>query len=117
MRKTKNLKDLGSLFYSKENTPGKIIKAFRSNFGITQMELAETTGISEKNISAIENDRREVGVLTAKRIAAFFGIDPAIILFPNGRDELINEYKTIHARGSLLIKEKQKAYREIKRKS
>ena len=65
-------------------TPGGIIRAFRKNFQITQEELAKVTGIAEANISAIENDKIELGVKRAVLMAAAFGIDPAQILFPNG---------------------------------
>ncbi|MBX9767612.1 MAG: helix-turn-helix domain-containing protein [Bdellovibrionales bacterium] len=65
-------------------TPGKVIKAFRKNFNITQQELAAVTGIAEANLSAIENDKVEIGVKRAVLIAAALGINPSGLLFPNG---------------------------------
>ncbi len=77
---TKNFFDLNLV----EVTPGRVIKAFRKNFNITQQELAEVTGIAETNISAIENDKVEVGVKRAVLIAAALGINPSGLLFPHG---------------------------------
>ncbi len=67
-----------------KTTPGRVIKAFRTNFKITQQELAEVTGIAETNLSAIENDKVEIGVKRAVLIAAALGISPSSLLFPNG---------------------------------
>lgn len=39
-----------------------------------------------QNLSAIENDRREVGPRVALRLASFMGLVPDIILYPNGFD-------------------------------
>ncbi len=67
-----------------KTTPGKVIRAVRKNFNITQQELAEVTGIAETNLSAIENDKIEIGVKRAVLIAAALGIGPSGLLFPNG---------------------------------
>ena len=77
---TRNFFDLKLI----EITPGKVIKAFRKNFSITQQELAKVTGIAETNLSAIENDRLEIGVKRAVLIAAALGISPSGLLFPHG---------------------------------
>ncbi|MEK6772933.1 MAG: helix-turn-helix transcriptional regulator [Bdellovibrionota bacterium] len=53
-----------------KTTPGKVIRAFRKNFNITQQELAEVTGIAETNLSAIENDKVEIGVKRAVQVAS-----------------------------------------------
>ena len=65
-------------------TPGKIVRAFRTNFGLTLKELEHITGISHPNLSAIEHDRVDVGVRRAVLLAAAFGIEPEQILFPHG---------------------------------
>jgi transcriptional regulator with XRE-family HTH domain len=65
-------------------TPGQVIKAFRRNFKITLKELGEITGISQTNLSAIENDRVDIGVRRAVLIAAALGVEPSVILFPEG---------------------------------
>lgn len=56
------------------------------NFEIPQEEMAFACGISQANLSAIENDRREVGPRVALRLASFMGLVPDIILYPNGFD-------------------------------
>jgi transcriptional regulator with XRE-family HTH domain len=65
-------------------TPGRIVRAFRTNFGLTLKELEQITGISYTNLSAIEHDRVDVGVRRAVLLAAAFGIEPQQILFPQG---------------------------------
>src|SRR6184192_652579 len=65
-------------------TPGQVVRAFRTNFGLTLKELEEITGVSYPNLSAIEHDRLDVGVRRAVLLAAAFGIEPQQILFPQG---------------------------------
>ena len=75
------MKDLENLFSKKNDTSGKIIKSFRKNFNITQAELCKATGISEKYLSAVENDNREIGIEVATKIAVFFIFDPFFLVF------------------------------------
>jgi transcriptional regulator with XRE-family HTH domain len=56
------MKDLEKLFSHNEDMAGKIIQSFRRNFKISQTELCAITGISEKYLSAVENDRRPIGL-------------------------------------------------------
>ncbi len=65
-------------------TTGQLIKAFRANFEISQMELASICGITQANLSSIENDKREIGADVALRMSAALGVAPEIILYPNG---------------------------------
>lgn len=67
-------------------TTGQLVKAWRTNFEISQDSMAFACGISQANLSAIENDRREVGPRVALRLASFMGLSPDIILYPNGFD-------------------------------
>lgn len=91
-----------------ELTPGKVIRAFRKNFGFTLADIEKLTDIAEPNLSAIENDSRPVGQELAIRLAAVFGINPGLILFPNGTD-LLNrpDLKKIYARALSLRKQKE----------
>lgn len=82
-------------FFIKKTTAGKIIKSFRTNFNITQQEMSEAIGISSTNLSAIENDRRDLGVDMATRIGAFLGIHPSLLLFPNGQELAVKKHKNI----------------------
>lgn len=52
--------------------------------GMTLEELSEVTGIDKGNLSAIENDRKPIGVKAATKIGLAIGLHPATILFPNG---------------------------------
>ncbi len=88
------MKNLDSLF-NKKTTAGNIIKSFRINFNITQKEMSDAIGVSPTNLSAIENNKRDIGVDIATRIGAFLGINPSILLFPNGQDTALSKYSGI----------------------
>ena len=96
-------------FFEIQTTTGKIIKSFRKNFNITQKEIATAIGINESNMSAIENDKREIGIDLATRLGAFLGISPSILLFPNGQDEAIKQHKDIIKRAKILMSSKMNA--------
>ncbi len=82
-----------------EMTPGKVIRAFRKNFGFTLADIEKLTDVAESNLSAMENDARPVGQDLAVRLAAVFGINPGLILFPNGAEILDKpELRKIHTR-------------------
>jgi transcriptional regulator with XRE-family HTH domain len=57
-------------------TPGEMIKTLRELKEWTQVELTDETGISQANISAIENDRVEIGKLRAIVVAEALGVHP-----------------------------------------
>jgi transcriptional regulator with XRE-family HTH domain len=65
---------------------GSLVKSWRTNFEIRQDQMAFACGISQANLSAIENGRREVGPRVALRLAAYMGLAPDIILYPSGYD-------------------------------
>ena len=93
---TRNFFDLKLI----EITPGKVIKAFRKNFSITQQELAKVTGIAETNLSAIENDRIEMSQRYAEVFAAALNVHPMIFLYPNGNFEKSVELRKIEKRAA-----------------
>ena len=62
-------------------TSGEMIKTLRELKEWTQVELADETGISQANISAIENDRVEIGKQRAIVITEALGVHPASIMF------------------------------------
>lgn len=88
----------------KPASTGRVVRAFRKKFGFTQKQLSSLTGILENNISSIENDRLEVGVRTAVKLAAVFGISPARILFPNGTKIKTKEVRAIEKKTLQLLK-------------
>ena len=102
------MKDLEKLFSRPDDTAGKIIKSFRNNFKITQSELCKITGISEKYLSAVENDKRPIGLDVASKIAVFFSFDPTLLLFPGGLKELNSQYANIKKEARKLISQKRK---------
>ncbi|MFN2502601.1 MAG: helix-turn-helix domain-containing protein [Pyrinomonadaceae bacterium] len=63
-------------------TSGEVIRMLRELKEWTQGELASRTGISATNLSALENDRIQIGKHRAEQLAQAFGIHPAIIMFP-----------------------------------
>ena len=69
-------------------TTGKILKAFRNRFGLTQKEVSKTIGISVSNLSALENDKRNIGAELAGRFSVIYGVRVERLLFPNGLKEL-----------------------------
>jgi len=82
-------------------TTGDLIKSFRTNFNIKQDDMAHACKISQANFSAIEKNRREVGPRVALKLAAFMGLSPDIILYPNGYEEE-PEYKEVRERFAAL---------------
>jgi len=106
-QRSHKMKELNNLFI-KATTAGKIIRAFRTNFHITQKEMCEIIDVTETNLSAIENDRREIGVDLATRIGAFLGIHPSLLLFPNGQEAEINKHKDIIKKAKKLLDKKLK---------
>jgi transcriptional regulator with XRE-family HTH domain len=50
---------------------------------LSQNELAALTGIPQSTISAIENDRINLGVERAKTLARALKCHPAVLVFPN----------------------------------
>jgi len=83
-----------NVFSIPKTTCGDIIKAFRSNISIAQDDMAWACGISQANLSAVENNRREIGPKVAVRVAAFLDIHPSILLYPNGYESL-PEFKEV----------------------
>ena len=69
-------------------TPGEAIKIVRELQGLSQNDLAEMTGISQSNLSALENDTRQLGRERAIVLARALRVHPAVLLFP---DYQVNE--------------------------
>jgi len=78
----KNLLSLPAL--NVEVTPGKMIRAFRKNFNLTLEEVHAITEIPVPHLSAIENDKTDIGIHRGILLAAVFGVPPSVILFPTG---------------------------------
>lgn len=50
-------------------TPGGAIKGYRAREELTQKQLAKKSGLKQGHLSAMENNKRPVGVKVAKRLA------------------------------------------------
>lgn len=66
-----------------KRTPGETIRILRELREWSQKELEEQTGIPQTTISAIENNRQNLGVERTKVFAKIFKVHPSVILFPN----------------------------------
>ena len=61
---------------------GESVRIVRELQDLSQSELAELTGIPQSTISAIENDRINLGVTRAEVLARALMCHPAVLLFP-----------------------------------
>lgn len=65
-----------------EVSVGESIRILREFQEFSQNELANITGIPQSTISAIENNRVQVGVERAKVFARALNCHPAVLVFP-----------------------------------
>lgn len=63
---------------------GQIIHFWRTTKGLTQAALAERSGISRPNLSAIEQGARDLTVQTLRRIAQALGVSPGALVDGTG---------------------------------
>jgi DNA-binding XRE family transcriptional regulator len=56
-------------------TPGKVLQAYRERAGLSIVELAKKTGIKYTNISAMEHDSRVIGLSSARRFGLALNCD------------------------------------------
>ena len=61
---------------------GESVRIIRELQEMSQNELAKETGIPQSTISAIENDRVNLGVERAKQLAIALKCHPAVLVFP-----------------------------------
>lgn len=64
---------------AKHTAAGLTLRGARFREGMSQKELAKRSGISQENISRMENGRRPVGDKVAKKLAKVLHIDPALL--------------------------------------
>lgn len=65
-----------------EVSVGESVKILRELQELSQNELAQISGIPQSTISAIENDRVQLGVERAKVLARALRCHPAVLVFP-----------------------------------
>lgn len=63
-------------------SPGESVRILRELQELSQSELSAMTNIPQSTISAIENDRINLGVERAKVFARALRCHPAVLVFP-----------------------------------
>lgn len=69
----------------------KILKNLRIDNDLTQKEMGEIIGVSQRTISHYESGKREPGLTEIKRYAKYFKVSTDYILGLNNKNE--SEYK------------------------
>lgn len=69
---------------------GESVRIIRELQGMSQNELSNLSGIPQSTISAIENDRINLGVEQAKTLARVLECHPAVLVFPGWEIERAN---------------------------
>ena len=64
-------------------TVGESVRIIRELQGMSQNDLSRRAGIPQSTISAIENDRVNLGVERAKVLARALQCHPAVLVFPS----------------------------------
>jgi len=65
-----------------EVSVGDSVRVIRELQELSQNQLAELTSIPQSTISAIENDRVNLGIERAKVLARALNCHPAVLVFP-----------------------------------
>jgi transcriptional regulator with XRE-family HTH domain len=81
------MKDYRRARKSVEVSVGESVRIMRELQELSQTQLAELTGIPQSTISAIENDRVNLGVERAKTLARALKCHPAVLVFPGWKVE------------------------------
>jgi len=81
--KTINRKDFARARVHTHVTPGEALKMLRELQALSQNDLADLSGISQSNISALENGSRQIGRERALVLAKALRVHPAVLLFPD----------------------------------
>lgn len=65
---------------AKYTRPGVLMQGIRHRAGKTQIEFAKLIGITQADLSKIENGKRPIGKTLAKRIAKKYDVNPHSLL-------------------------------------
>jgi len=76
------MKDYRKAGKSLDLTVGDSVRVVRELQELSQNELSELTGIPQSTISAIENNRINLGIERAKVLARALNCHPAVLVFP-----------------------------------
>lgn len=58
-----------------ERSPSRMLSGARYREGLTQAELSSMTGIPRRHISEMENGKRTIGKVNAKKLAQSLNVD------------------------------------------
>jgi transcriptional regulator with XRE-family HTH domain len=75
-----SLEDLISKDIEKHTRPGLALKGARLKEGLTQIQLAEQLNVRQENLSKMENGKRSISPVMAKRLAKILHVDYRIFL-------------------------------------
>lgn len=79
-RKSVPWREVAALKLSKGGEPAAALKGARQRLSISQSELAEKLGISQSNLSKMENGTRPIGKKMAARLAKLLKTDYRVFL-------------------------------------
>ncbi len=79
----KNKKKYVQAKVNRKISPGEMLRTLRELQELTQKDLADQTGISQSNLSAMENNVSQIGRDRALALAKVLKVHPAVILFPD----------------------------------
>jgi len=77
-----DMKDYRKAKKSLEVSVGDSVRIIRELQELSQNDLADLTGIPQSTISAIENNRVNLGIERAKVLARALKCHPAVLVFP-----------------------------------
>jgi len=63
-----------------DNPMGTVLQGVRFREGLTQIELSRNTGIPQRHISEMENGKRTIGKVNARKLAKSMDVDYRIFL-------------------------------------
>ncbi len=66
--------------YTDEQMPGAALAGARAKEGLTQRQLAEMTGISQRHFSEMENGKRPIGKQIAKKLGKALNVRYKVFL-------------------------------------
>jgi DNA-binding XRE family transcriptional regulator len=71
--------ELAAKRITKYGRGGLVLRGARYREGLSQKELAKRSGVSQENISKMENGQRAIGIQVAKKLAKVLHIKPQLL--------------------------------------
>lgn len=70
-----SIEDVFGDLIEEHGEPAVLLRGLRNKEDMTQVDFAKAIGVTQANLSAMENNRRIIGKDIAKRIGKKFGVD------------------------------------------